>query len=287
MSAASAIVLLTAQANAQPIYVPQAAAYTPDANTVLLEHFDGSTSGATHGSASYVNGVFGQAVHLNIDNWISWSKGGLPQGTVEFWGKMDTPNSYYTEAGFLRAGRAPFWDDTFETSVMTNGAHSRYQSGETWIGLATNAPGPLITANGWHHYATTWGPNGFHFYVDGILAYSAPDTGVQNPATTVWAIGGPNTWPFNSGPGFTGAIDELRISDIQRTFVALPTLSIETAAIRLSWFAESNVTYQVQASSDFVTWSPLVSVIGTGAETTVTHWTDYGTRMFYRVAVEP
>ena len=60
------LVAMIATTNAATITVPQSAAYTNDANTILLEHFDGSTGGSVNGTALYTNGVFGNAVHLNI-----------------------------------------------------------------------------------------------------------------------------------------------------------------------------------------------------------------------------
>jgi len=60
-----------------------------------------------------------------------------------------------------------------------------------------------------------------------------------------------------------------------------PVLSIEVAAVRLGWFAASNITYQVQWSTNLNDWSNLVSVIGTGGNTNVVDWTD-GPRKFYR-----
>lgn len=62
--------------------------------------------------------------------------------------------------------------------------------------------------------------------------------------------------------------------------------SIETAAIRLRWVAVSNITYQIQYSSDFNIWSNISSIIGSGTETNFVDWTD-GNRKFYRVSVAP
>ena len=41
------------------------APYTSDANTLLLQPFDGTTSGSSNGAVNYTNGVFGEGVQLN------------------------------------------------------------------------------------------------------------------------------------------------------------------------------------------------------------------------------
>jgi hypothetical protein len=61
-----------------------------------------------------------------------------------------------------------------------------------------------------------------------------------------------------------------------------PFLSIETAAVRLRWFAESNSTYQIQWSADSQSWSNATLLVGGGTETNYVEWTD-GPRKLYRV----
>ncbi len=295
-SVISSLNLLPPQVGAQPIPVPQTGPYTWDENTVLLEHFDGTTSGSTYGVVSYTNGMFGQAVHLVLHEWITWeyiSPFGdthLPEGTVEFWGKLDTLNYDGREPGFVRADTGPgFTVDTFYTVIRSNYPCSAYDTGECvsppnpkWV-IGT-ASGPVI-AGVWHHYATTWGTEGFHFYVDGLLVYSSTNRAPQASCTTLWSVGGPVAGPPTSGIGFIGAVDELRISKIQRTFTTNTnaTLTIQTAAVRLYWFAAAGVTYQVQWSPDFQNWFNLISVVGTGARTNVLDSTENGLHKFYRL----
>ena len=226
---------LLIQASAQPIVVPQQAPYTNDANTLLLEHFDGATTGSPNGAVTYQNGVFGQGVHLDFGSWVSWNLGALPEGTVDFWGKLDSFSfGTYGDipvACFIQSDYGQLFAETFLTAVGTNGVWSDYDcdcnppGGDNWVGMGTTAQGntnsnPIITANVWHHYATTWGSQGFHFYVDGNLVYSNGNTYGQSPATSSWSIGGRTSGDGSTAsfPGFAGMIDELRISNIQRTF---------------------------------------------------------------------
>src|ERR1051325_1865287 len=283
---------LTYGAIAQPITVPQQSPYANDANTVLLQHFDGTTSGSANGSVTYTNGVFGQGVHLNDGSWVSWNLGALSQGTVEFWGKLDTLDYGGSWPTFIQSDYSQFFASTFYTEIVTNRAISGYHcgcnppGGNDWVGMTTNWSSAVVTPNVWHHYATTWGSQGFHFYFVGTLIYSNANSYAQNPATAFWAIGGLTGGGPASGPGFTGVVDELRISNIQRTFRPANVLSIETAAVRLRWFAQSNVTYQVQWSTNLLTWSNLTLITGFGNDTNVVDWTD-GPRKFYRVMTTP
>ena len=214
------------KAIAQPISIPQQAPYTNDAYTVLLEHFDGTSSGSTNGAVSYTNAVFGQGVHLNIGSWISWNHGRYSQATVEFWGKLDTLNSNGLNPNFIQAAYSQFYAPTFAVFIKTNKADANYHCGcgvpQNWVGGSDFNRQSPITPNTWHHYAVTWGSQGYHFYIDGSLNYSNSNTYAQNPSTAWWAIGGPINGGTVSGAGFTGVIDELRISNIQRTFAASP-----------------------------------------------------------------
>jgi hypothetical protein len=280
---------LLPQATAQSITVPQLAPYTNDANTDLLQHFDATTTGTPYGAVFYTNGVFGQGVHLDTSSLVSWNLGALSQGTVEFWATVDT----MTDSGgyFVVGSTQPNNWPTFLTGLVdTNHARSQYNDvNVTWQVSDTVLTSIIIITNTWHHYATTWGSKGFHFYVDGTLVYSNAVTLGQNTATTYWSVSA-NRALGNNGYGFNGVIDELRISNIQRVFVPMPSLSIEVAAeevaaVRLRWLAASDVNYQVQWSTDMQAWSNLTSIVGSDTETNLVDWMD-GPKTFYRLIVQ-
>ena len=249
-------ILISAKTNAQIITVPQSGPYTNDANTILLEHFDGTTTGTPNGAVTYTNGVFGQAVHLNAGAWASWNLGSLSQGTVEFWGKLDTlTNSGGVWPAFVGSFYSQFYAETFDVWMTTNALVSAYHNGATWITTGM-LPSPVITSNTWHHYATTWGNQGFHFYVDGNLVYSNTVTSAQNPSTGWWCIGGQSALaPGYNGDDFTGEIDELRISNVQRVFAPGPSVNF----VKAFTVDYSNLligsNYQAQASPDLVNWT--------------------------------
>src|SRR5437660_980071 len=85
----AALTVLTVRVGYTQTEIPQPAAYSTDANTVLLEHFDGSTTGTANDVVSYDRGIFGQGVRMKDTSYITWNFGALTQGTVEFWFKLD------------------------------------------------------------------------------------------------------------------------------------------------------------------------------------------------------
>lgn len=252
------------------ILVPQTEPYANDENTVLLEHFDGSNTGSPNGGISYSSGVFGQGIRLDSSSWVSWPLGGFPNGTVEFWGKLNSFDSAGGAPDFVWAYLSPNLigggpGSTLIVNVVANdspGFHAGQptagvHNGGTWLHTATNSV--TITANIWHHYALTWGEKGLRFYVDGALV-GTNNAGGLNPSTSVWLIGNANR------NGFDGVLDELRISNVQRSFTAtdVPRLSIEVAGVRLRWPTQAGALYEIQYSTAFQGWTPLKTVGGTG-----------------------
>lgn len=254
-------------ANAQSILVPQQAPYTNDANTILLEHFDGTTGGSQNGSVSFTNGIFGQGVHLTVSSYISWAMGAVPNGTVEFWGKLDNltncptcgslpvPNFVWSYISPGEIGKGPGSPLVVTVTADDNPGYwhrgmpsASVHNGFSWLDTPTNSV--VIQADTWHHYAFTWGLKGLSFYVDGSLLGTG-SVGNQNVDTTVWLVSNAN------GLGFNGVMDELRISNIQREFSAVPTPGVNIEkAVRLDF---SNLligtTYQLQSSPDLKVWS--------------------------------
>lgn len=273
------------------IRVPQSRPYSSDAHTVLLEHFDDATSGSPNGDVSYTNGIFGKGVSLDDNSWIGWALGSTANGTVEFWGKLDNlTNSIgpsVSNPDFIWAYMSPAYVGQGPGSTLvinvrsTDGpdGHQGMPGGGFHLApfnaLGAGSNSVVIATNTWHHYAMTWGDAGLHFYVDGALV-GTNSVGQPWSATSFWTVSNAN------GLGFNGTLDELRISDIQRVFTNSRLLSIETAAVRLRWFAESNQTYQVQWSPDMQGWSNMTELVGTGGETNLLDWTD-GSKRFYRL----
>jgi hypothetical protein len=244
----------------QTIYVPQSAPYTNDAYTVLLQHFDGTTTGAITGTVTYTNGIFGQGARLNFNDCIVFSMGALSQGTVEFWAAAD--NLTNSIQNIVIATLSPNNWGTFLSGIaQTNYVYSVYVDvNDDWQGMiTTNTFSKTITANSWHHYATTWGSEGFRFYVDGNPVYTNAVTGGQYGPTGSWQVGA-NSAAGNNGSGFNGIIDELRISSIQRVFAPVPSPSLVKALFLQDNSLTVGSNYQVQVSSNLLNWTNQGSV---------------------------
>lgn len=190
--------------------------YTPDASTVILDHFNGFTNANfVNGSLQYVNGLDGlnQAANFNQGNWSRYNFQGWyqypSQGTVEM---MIKPIMY----GFLAIHFD--WDTNPQDgggsilNFVVNG------SGKLEIGV-WGAPAPhtgmvgnsTIPLNQWSKIAFTWGPNGSRLWINGqVDAFSQFNIypALSQPCYAFIASGG--------GAGVI--VDELRISSIERTF---------------------------------------------------------------------
>ncbi len=139
-----------------PIEIPQPAPYTNDDYTVLLEHFDNSTSGSVNGSVSYDTGVYGQGIRLTDTSYVTWNLGTLPQGTVEFWLKLDSLTNSNPSSGINMAGSyfsgipeaitmSMFVNETPPTNLVTAGINN---SSLNWVWLPASG---LVTANHTRH----------------------------------------------------------------------------------------------------------------------------------------
>lgn len=212
--------------------------YTSDANTVLLDHFDGNTGssilaysensaacGTVKPSAtpSYSYGVgpngLNQALSLNAPagepvgstTYLQYPGGQLlsnPNGTIEFWVFL---TSYGTGAVNLvdqgpYQGSCDGW--TFYLQMDNSG---KLRAG-AWAAFNMNSGSVKVPLYKWTHLATTWGSTGAKLYINGVLVGSDSNTGM--PAS---GYGGSVLITIRSSVGADGSIDELRISNIQRT----------------------------------------------------------------------
>jgi Concanavalin A-like lectin/glucanases superfamily len=251
----SFVLPITVTAWGQLIVIPQSTSYTNDVNTVLLEHFDGSTSGSVYGSANYANSLYGQCLSIDDTSFISWNNEGfLPQGTVEFWANL-TKQKTQGELFFAFNPQYANWGCfSIGTTVLTNGTTvpwAQYYNCCGWTGMSGNDPNslnlPIIAPNTWHHYAVTWGGAGYHFYFDGKLIFQNSST--DGPySTSYWQVGN-NSNVGNDAQGFTGLMDELRISNIQRIFTNAPPETITQDLTNNTAVFGQNATLTFQATN--------------------------------------
>lgn len=185
----------------------------PDANTVILEHFDGSTSGTPAGNPVYNPGLSGlnQAIGLSAGSWVKFA---LPaslqtQGTIEMW---INPSAY--GGGIMNFN----WSNTDSPPSSGHVLHLYLTSqGNIEIGgwawspscMSTLTSSTPLALGKWSHIALTWSSTSVKIYINGSVNASANQC--WNPASPAW--GYLNYW----GGSELGSVDEMQISDIQRT----------------------------------------------------------------------
>ncbi|PIV00229.1 MAG: hypothetical protein COS57_16095 [Syntrophobacterales bacterium CG03_land_8_20_14_0_80_58_14] len=207
--------------------------YTSDANTVLLDHFDGATgasilafseTGAACGSLktsaepsfSYGSGPAGLDQSLTINpptgqptgsgTYLKYPGGQLlsqPNGTLEFWTYLTSYN-----VGLLQQGPYPGSCAGWTFSMGVNASGQLYSG--AWAAFNLSSGATLMPLNAWTHVAATWGSAGAKLYINGVLVGSDANKGM--PAS---GYGGSVLLNYGAG-ALTTHIDELRISNIQR-----------------------------------------------------------------------
>ncbi|HQT96915.1 MAG TPA: IPT/TIG domain-containing protein [Thermodesulfobacteriota bacterium] len=242
--------------------------YGSDGNTVLLDHLDGSTAASilafsqngqscggalpsTTPSYSYGAGPSGlnQAITLyppagqpaGSATYLKYPGGQLlsqPNGTIEFW-------TYLTSWGQGGVDQGPYYGScagwTFGFGISSTG---QLQAG-AWAAFSMDSGAAKVPLNTWTHsdpsssvYAThvaaTWGSTGAKLYINGVQVGSSANTGMP-------ASGYGGSVMFRSFAPW--AIDELRISNVQRTTF--------------------NVAHEVPAAPTIASISPANGPVGT------------------------
>lgn len=180
-------------------------------NTVILDSFNGTTTGTAYGGLSYATSQsgYGQAGQFGSSNFIQYTLGSLSQGTIELWIKPDVAPSV-TPIGLLTVN----WSNTATMPGSGYILHMSTPGGSlqtsAWPGGGAIGSTSLTSGGVWTHVAASWGAAGTKVYVNGVLDGSspAPMSIGFNPVNYVYL----NYW---GNSNFTGLMDELQISNIQ------------------------------------------------------------------------
>jgi hypothetical protein len=191
------------------------AQHSPDANTVLLDAFDGITIGEEHGTVSYAPSLpgLGQAVDLDLGDWIkytvpSWNN---QYGTIEAWIYPDTYKYSIAMLQWYNTNTVPPAGYVGQFTLLIDG-HLWWKSwGPPWPSNPNPISNSIIPLGEWTHVAVTWSPAGTRLYVNGMLDYST--TKIWMPALN------PTTYVYLNGWGLHdhGLMDEFRISNVARS----------------------------------------------------------------------
>lgn len=205
-----------------PTTTPSSLEIVADGDTLLLDHFNGSTLGTAIGTLNYAAGQSGynQAASFAPGNFVKYSLQGwysgngtdsATQGTVEAWVNPSVPGPFlefnWNDSNTLPAGGHVLYN--FGIDLAGTGAQYNAWNFEAPAGLSGNVTIP----NGeWTHLAISWSPSGSKLYVNGQVVNSSNQNiyPALNDPIYVYL----NNW---GGEVFTGLIDELHISRIQRS----------------------------------------------------------------------
>lgn len=202
----------------------------PDSNTVLLDHFNGSTIGEGFGPLSYEQSLphLGQAISLpkgayikySFPSWYCWdnrhvwdrpeaAQGVRTEGTIELWIKPQQYPTNIINFNWRNVSSCPPEGHIGGLSLTDNG---RLSYGN-WGGNADKTPvgRTVIPLNEWTFIAVTWGPNGTKLYVNGTVDGESPANCWPAFRTTTYAY--LNHW----GERYLGGVDQLHISKVART----------------------------------------------------------------------
>jgi len=220
--------------------------YTNDAHTVLLDHLDGSTQGTLSGyqadvgpcgserpaapaASSYVPGLEGPGKALLLSHpagcrepaatYLRYNSQllSMPEGTLEFWILLSTYGP-----GLNLVDQQPYFTccegRTFSLTVQSNGV----VNAAAWMAFGVTSGTETVPLQRWTHLAVTWGSTGARLYLNGKLVGVDFNAGMPAPgySGSVFIQLGTHV------EGAANALDELRISDVQRTeFNVAPGLS--------------------------------------------------------------
>lgn len=272
--------------------------YASDANTVLIDHFNGATSanilafsesGAACGgpkasatpNSAFADGPNGLSQALTLlapsgqpvgsATYLQYPGGQLlsqANGTIEFWTYL---TSYASGVALVNQGPYPGacagW--TFSMNVTSTG---QLQAG-AWAAFSLNSGATTVPLNRWTHVAATWGSAGAKLYLNGVQVGSDTNTGM--PAS---GYGGSVLLGY-SASGLQ--IDELRVSNVQRTsFATLGDLDAgpgpHQASGSYTWNSATGALTANVTSSDFACEGPaggeVINTVTTISATTMA-WT--------------
>ena len=193
----------------------------PDANTIVLDHFNGTTTGSAFGALLFAPSLsgLGQAGVFGPGNYVRYTMAASSAGTMEMWIR---PNSLAISDynGLLNVN----WGLAASYPPAGHVVHFS-------INPASPSPGSLLLASfwpsghafgtasiaalTWTHVAFSWGPAGTKAYVNGIP--SSGVSGAPSLLTTNYAY--LNYWgsTVSGQVPFDGLIDEVHISNVQRS----------------------------------------------------------------------
>jgi hypothetical protein len=246
---------------------------------------DGTVNGAVLASDRYgqtnraysFTGAYSPDTEITISNWVAFQ---FPAdftvcAWINFTGGTESPRIFSTVGYEVGCANERLYFNNNFNAATTQGVTLYSTHG--------------FPQNTWVHVVGRRSGTNLNIFVNGIVDGQAIANQPPDYSRTFIPKIGRNCVSLYDA--FGGSIDDIRLYNRALTdqeivdlyaFERPAKLAIETAAVRLGWFAVSNYVYEVQWSLDFQTWSNVASVVGAGTSTNVVDWTD-GPKRFYRV----
>jgi len=182
-----------------------------DRDTILLEHFEGATTGRSNRPIAFGPGRYGQGMLVTPHTSVSWDKGPLSEGTFEFWFNLD--EEYGGTLASANYSNLPAAITIMVRSTKEGALYAELFSEEGW--QRPNFEDNKIKLKQWNHAAISWGRAGILVYLNGKTVGQLFGSHALSRNTGTWVVG---SQIRSNGGGFAGMIDEVRISGTQRRF---------------------------------------------------------------------
>ena len=260
-------------------FTPATAAYTADANTKLLMHFDGDRSSSAHeltvtgspylsASETQFDGSMkfdGSNDIITIPDSEDWALGDL--FTIDLWAYITTGN----KVNYMVTQEADTNNKWAFGVNATNKLTWNMKTGGTW-----STPEPVSTSSvaigSWIHLAVTNDSTNIRIFAGGVLFGTFSSRTIPDMASVLTIGGGYDAWQY------TGYLDEVRVSKgIARwTEAFTPPTSPYTVVL-----TEDLTSYtEVDPSSDLTVTSNLIVVDTMIRNVTAGVYKDFGAGYF-------
>ncbi|PLW93412.1 MAG: hypothetical protein C0592_06230 [Marinilabiliales bacterium] len=194
--------------------------FTADANTIVLDHFNNSSTGDLYSSLSYVPSFcnLNEAAIIPANNFIhySYSANLRDAATVDFWAKIDQYPTQLVNFNWIFSTTPPGSGHVFHLDVNSSGILT--MSNWPGTGLGTLSSNEVIPLNEWTRITVAWGDT-TQIYINGVL--DTANTGSFRPS----ASGAYHIYVPKWGNDSAMVIDELQISNCKRSRAAIQSVN--------------------------------------------------------------
>lgn len=219
---------ITTQLNLSTTTTDINSAYTPDANTLFLAHFDGDDEDLRHvtNSSTIAKGMTGRLINSSLNQTGIFDKCISLDGSsdyVEILHHDDYNTIDSTIEFFFNPSSLSGWSCMFSKMDNSGGIYIGFNGNKlyTWIGSDEYTSSASFSTVTWYHIAVVMGTGGLKVFIDGTSVHTDVTTDGLNGNVELIALGASletnnKDYYKNIEYYYTGKLDELRISKIRR-----------------------------------------------------------------------